>query len=233
MRALFLSLVLAALAACADGGGSVASDPIRRAVGWYPFAGGEDLRTGCGPGAPDRYRFVYNGVWEEQVRVYEVTVAADRQAATLRSTVIRGAPLILQSYVLDPGGTAVAETRLSPERLAALTAALRSDGFAARPADGTRLQSNDFYWLVSACADGVWHLNAWRRQDPGFGRLAFDRILFDVDPTGIPVNPARPIDPSQPRLDYSVGVGGRGGTMGRSFELAIRDGRLWGILGAP
>lgn len=233
MRVVFLSLVLAMLAACGAGDGSVASDPIRRAIGWYPFAGGEDLRTACRPGAPDRYRFVYNAVWEEQVRVYEIEAAADRQTAALRSTVIRGAPLILQSYVLDPGSNAVAETRLSADRLAALAAALRSAGFEARPADGTRLQSNDFYWLVSACTGGVWHLNAWRRQDPGFARLAFDRVLFEADPTGIPVNPPRPIDPSQPRLDYSVGVGGRGGTMGRSFELAIRDGRLWGILGAP
>ncbi|MFO0294487.1 MAG: hypothetical protein ACK51F_14220 [Rhodospirillales bacterium] len=232
MRPLLFSAILAFLAACGISDGTVASDPIRRAVGWYPFAGGEDLRADCVAGAPGRYRFVYNGVWEEQVRVYELSFAEASQGATLRTTVIRGAPLILNAYVLDRASSAVAETRLDPARLSALVGALRSAGFQTQPADGTRLQSNDFYWLVSACADGVWHLNAWRRQDPAFARLAFDRLLFEADPTGVPVNPPRPIDPAQPRLDYSVGVGGRGGTMGRSFELAIRGGRLWGILGA-
>jgi hypothetical protein len=228
MRLAMLSAVILTLAGCALGE-RPAADPLRRNIGWYAIAGGEDLRAGCTAGAPARYRFVYNAVWEEQVRLYEVTASAPGPAsmATLRSTVIRGAPRILQSYVFG-GGSDSAEARLEPEAFRALAGALDAAGFARPPVDGLRLQSFDFYWLVTACIDGVWALNAWKRDDPGFANLGFDRLLFAADATGVPVNPPRRVDPAQRLLDYGESPSERGRARASAFELVVRGGRLWG-----
>ena len=228
MRGLILSCALAALVACA-GDDRAARDPLRRSIGWFGIAGGEDLRAGCVPGAQARYRFVYNAVWEEQVRVYEVIASPGGEGAALRATAIRGAPRLLNAYLLDHGGSHGDETRLEPAALRNLVAALDAAGFAGRPPDGTRLQSYDFYWLVSACVDGRWHLNAWRREARGFGRLGFDELLFAADRTGVPVNPPRPVDPAQRLLGYGEAPGERGRARGSAFELVIREGRLGGL----
>ena len=228
MRAVFAVLLAATLVGCA-GDDRAASDPLRRSASWFAIAGGEDLRMACVPGAPARYRFLYNAVWEEQVRLYEVVADTAGEGAALRATVIRGAPRQLQSYVFDPGASRVAETRLSPEQMRHLVAALAGAGFAGVPADGTRLLSGDFYWLVSGCVDGAWHLNAWRRQDPAFAQLSFARLLAELDPTGIPVNPVRAIDPSHRLYSHGGGSGEGGQPDSSPFTLVIRAGRLWGL----
>jgi len=151
MRAVIAVLLASILGACA-GDDRAAGDPLRRSVSWFAIAGGEDLRAACAPGAPARYRFVSNAIWEEQVRLYEVLPDMAGVGAALRATVIRGAPRVLQSYVLDPGASRAVEGRLSPDQLRQLVAALADDGFARGPADGTRLCSRAIStgWSVPA-----------------------------------------------------------------------------------
>ena len=232
LRALCMGVVCVGVAGCVARDGAIA-DPIQRNFQWFSFVGGDDIRARCAPGVPGRYRFVYNAVWEEQVRVYDVERLPRGQGATLSATVIRGAPRLLQAYLLDPsgGGTQRAQVLLGEVEVAALSTALAAAGFDRAPADGTRLQSYDFYWLVNACVDGRWHLNAWRRQDPGFDRLAFDRLLFAQDRTAVPVNPVRPVDPAQRLVRSGDAPGERGRAAGDSFELMIRNGRLFGHAG--
>lgn len=232
-RRLRLGIALASavfvLGSCAATPGG-AADPLRRNLQWYAIAGGVDLRETCAPGTMDRYRFIYNAVWDEQVRVYDLERQGAAAGAALRSTVVAGAPRLLQaglSALAGRPGAVVAVRQLDAGRVAALTVALAEAGFATRPpADGMRLRSDDFHWLVSACVDGVWRLNAWRRGDPGFAALGFDRLLFAADDTGIPVNPPRAVDPAQRRLARGESPGERG--RGDDFELVIRGGRLWG-----
>jgi hypothetical protein len=227
--AVVLGSAMLVLGSCAARPGG-AADGLQRGLQWYAMAGGADLRETCAPGTTNRYRFIYNAVWDEQVRVYDLDGKPAGAGAELRSTVIAGAPRILQaglSALAGRPGAAVAVTRLDAGRVAALTGALAEAGFATRPpADGVRLRSDDFYWLVSACIDGVWRLNAWRRGDPGFAGLGFDRLLFAADETGIPVNPPRAVDAAQRRLARGESPGERG--RGDDFELVIRGGRLWG-----
>jgi hypothetical protein len=229
MRVLAACLVLAG---CTARDGAL-DDPLRRNFQWFSFVGGDDIRARCGPAAPARYRFVYNAVWEEQVRVYDVVRLPRGQGAELSVTVIRGAPRLLQSYLLDSAavGTRRAQARLGESEVAALADALAAAGFDRAPADGTRLQSYDFYWLVNACVDGRWQLNAWRRQDPGFDRLGFDRLLLAQDRTGVPVNPVRPVDPAQRLIRSGDAPSERGRAANDSFELMIRGGRLYGHAG--
>lgn len=232
----FVSAVLGAalllLGACVAREGGI-NDPIQRNFQWFSFVGGDDIRERCVAGAPARYRFVYNAVWEEQVRVYELERLAQGQGANLKVNVIRGAPRLLQAYLIDSPavGSTSAQARLSEQAYLDLARAVEQAGFGRMPADGTRLQSYDFYWLVTACAGGRWHLNAWRRQDPGFDRLGFDRLLFGHDRTGVPVNPVRVIDPAQRLIRNGEAPSERGRSVNDSFELLIRNGRLFGHAG--
>src|SRR5262245_6550826 len=58
------------LAACAYRGDI--DNPIIRKLSWFSYLDGTDIRTTCADGAPDGYRLVYNGRYEEQVRSYEI-----------------------------------------------------------------------------------------------------------------------------------------------------------------
>ncbi len=233
LRALALGLGLAAsLLGCAPREGALA-DPLQRNFQWFNYVGGVDIRSACGPTSPPRYRFVYNAVWEEQVRTYDLERLPAGQGALLKINVIRGAPRILQAYVLntpDVAGTVTAQARLSEAEYLSLARAVEEAGFGRPPGDGTRLQSYDFYWLVNACAAGAWHLNAWRRQDPGFDRLRFDTLLFGHDRTGVAVNPLRPINLADRKLRYGEASFESGRADGEAFELVIRGGRLAGNL---
>lgn len=224
-----LGAALLLLGACVAREGGI-NDPIQRNFQWFSFVGGDDIRARCVSGAPDRYRFVFNAVWEEQVRVYELERLPGGQGAQFGVTVIRGAPNLLQAYLIDSPavGSTRAQTRLTEQEYRDLVRSVDQAGFARMPANGMRLQSYDFYWLVNACTGGRWHLNAWRRQDPGFERLGFDRLLFGHDRTGIAVNPTRVIDPAQRLIQHGDAPSERGRAASTTFELMIRDGRLFG-----
>jgi len=230
LRWLSAVVVVQVLAACAPTPGGL-SDPISRKAQWHATAGGDDLREGCAAGRPSRWRLVYNAVWDEQVRVYDIERLPAGEGARLVATVVRGAPRVLQAYLMQLGGrstTRVAESRLSEPQLAALLRAVHDAGFARRPEEGMRLASWDFYWLASACVDGAWHLNAWRRDEPGFQRLGFAELLVALDQTGVEPNRPRDIDPARRALEAGEQAGGGGrGSRDESFEFLVRDGRIW------
>src|SRR5690348_16022930 len=65
------------MAGCAYHGGSVTDidNPVVQKTAWFSFLDGHDIREACaalGPKAPARYRLIYNGQYEEQLRVYEI-----------------------------------------------------------------------------------------------------------------------------------------------------------------
>src|SRR5262249_31001219 len=78
--------LLLVCAACTAAGDSL--NPIRRNLGWYDFLDGGDLRKACAAGTSDRYRFVYNGRWREQVRVHEIEKTPTGDRADFRTRVI-------------------------------------------------------------------------------------------------------------------------------------------------
>lgn len=218
-----------AMVACTVGD-PVTGDPLSRNLQWFSYVGGDDLREGCSPQAPARYRFVYNAVWEEQVRTYELTRLPVGQGAMLTVRVIRGAPRLLQAYVVDSAavGASRVDVRVPEAAYLDLIRAVEADGFGRPVADNTRLESYDFYWLVNACAAGRWHLHAWRRQDPGFGVLGFAERLLRLDTTGVPANPIREINLAERQIRYGEAASERGRAVNDSFQLIVRGGRLWG-----
>ncbi|MBX9634428.1 MAG: hypothetical protein K2X44_05540, partial [Magnetospirillum sp.] len=76
-------LAVSAISSCAYQGGDI-GDPLVRKTQWFSFVEGEDIRASCAAGTPDRYRLVYNGIYDEQLRIYEVD--ALRRILTIRVT---------------------------------------------------------------------------------------------------------------------------------------------------
>ena len=49
-----------------------AGDPVSRNISWFDYVGGESLKAACGPGASTQLRFVYNGIYDQQIRSYDL-----------------------------------------------------------------------------------------------------------------------------------------------------------------
>ena len=70
-RVLLVATVVLLLSGCERLG---EDHPVTRKLTWFSHLGGRDIRNSCVTGAPDRYRFVYNGIYVEQVRSYDILV---------------------------------------------------------------------------------------------------------------------------------------------------------------
>lgn len=192
--------VAALLSACAYRGGL--DEPVERKLSWFSYLDGADIRSSCAPGAPDRYRLVYNGDYERQVRSYEVTGDGSGGAYVVARV---SSPVDLSSFSLDdvegPWRWRKATARLSPAAYAGLRQGLADSGFAAGAPQGLTLYSAGFYWVASGCEDGTFHFAAWAYPDPAFAALVFPKTLLAADGTGVPLSQPHPVsgDPSQER----------------------------------
>lgn len=173
-----------------------ADNYLLRNFTWFGTLDGKDLREACVPGAPDRLRFVYNGVWQEQIRRYELERPFPGAPATLDARVLtkpdfsnfRISELFLGAR--DYSSRAVLDEGAFRQLVDALTA----DGFAAPVPSGLTLPSDGFYWVVTGCLGGRFDINGWLHPTDRFKALRFPALLFARDATGIAVNPPRPVD---------------------------------------
>ena len=185
-------VALLALGACTSAGPS--SSPGTRTVEWFSYIAGEDIQGACRAGAPERYRFVYNAVYTEQVRTYDLAIGGAGSAGLLRSAVFSGKPISTRS-LLDPLGGwrgEVSWESVAPEALAQIRAGLADAGFFAAPPAGKFLDSGDFYWVVNACISGRHHFNVFAAPAQPVGELGFFVHLLRHDRTGVAVNPVKP-----------------------------------------
>ena len=205
MRKVLPVLLAAAigLTACTYREGGIGG-PITRKFQYFSYLGGDDIRDGCVAGAPARYRLVYNAVWDEQVRTYDLRRGAPGAGATLETHVFGGLPNLAEGFnPLDPTGPwrgASARRQLDESTYLALIRAIEASGFGEPAPSGTSLPSWGFYWAVSACAGGRYHFNAWLHPSDRFDRISFDKPLFAADGTRIPVNPPRRLNEAANRL---------------------------------
>jgi hypothetical protein len=185
------AFAILALVGCRYGGDI--DDPLLRRFQWFSFLDGADIRNGCQTGAFDRYRFVYNGRYEEQVRVYEVTADGAGGAALVARA--RGPANLFAVDVADPLAPwrwQMSQTRLDQPMLAELRDLILADGLSGPAPAGLRLRSDKFYWAAGACIDGQWHYGAWQFASPAFKALKFPDWLLERDKTGLAFNAARP-----------------------------------------
>ena len=187
-------LGLAALASCTWRGGDI-GDPLERKAHWFSFVEGDDIRATCDAGTPDRYRLVYNAVYDEQLRIYELD--ALRRLLVIR-VVNQGSGARLSSAdLLAPWRAVEAKVQLDQGRYDELVRAFGRGGMFAPPPVGLELPSRSYFWTAAMCKDGRYAFTAWKHPSAAFAAMGFDRELFALDTTGIPVNQAKevPFDP--------------------------------------
>ena len=219
-----LSVLLGAvLAACAYQGRI--EEPATIKLTWYGYLGGDDIRRTCQPGAAPRYRFVYNGHYDEQLRSYEVA-GADGGGADFKARVMGPSrPHVVLSHpfdILDPWRWIVSERRLEAAAFADLVAALERSGVG-EPPPVMSLLSTEFYWVVSGCRDGRFLFNVWRYGTPRFEALRFPEALLGHDETEVALNPPRRVDPAD-RVGVARPIGAHSNDRARPFVLAVGPG---------
>ena len=220
-------LLCGLLVGCATEGAT--GNPLTQRFVWFRYLNGDDIRQNCYPGSPWRYRLVYNGRYQEQLRRYEV-IADGAGGAYLDSRAQGRASLtrVTLNDVMAPWRWQQAETRVSSEEVTELEAALERSGFFGPPDVGLRLPSAGFYWLAVGCREGRMHFNAWLHPSARFAALEFPDFLFARDGTGVAVNQPRRIDAAE--LAFQ---GTRPAATGRqrNFWLTVGEGGLRGMRG--
>jgi hypothetical protein len=172
------------LSACAARG--PVDDPLVRSFTWFSYLAGDDIRAACVPGSPERYRFVYNAVWGEQVRSYDIAAGPAGMAQTSR---VFGSANLLSLDPLDPQGPwrgQRSDVALGPAAAARVARLLPGED-AVKP--GAWLRSDDYYWAASACRGGRFIFQAWDSDTPDFDGLPFLPVLLAADRTGVPPRP--------------------------------------------
>jgi hypothetical protein len=182
--------MLSAMTACSYRGGDI-GDPLVRKSQWFSFVDGEDIRASCAAGTPDRFRLVYNAVYDEQLRIYEVDSL--RRLLVIR-IVGRGEAARLSFQ--DPAAPWRAheeKVQLDQTTYDRLVASFAQGGMFSPPPVGLDLPSRSYHWVAALCRNGAYGLTAWKYPSPAFDAMGFDRNLFALDPSGVPVREAGPV----------------------------------------
>ncbi|HTH15538.1 MAG TPA: hypothetical protein VL974_02705 [Magnetospirillum sp.] len=189
-----VALVVASLISCTWRGGDI-GDPLERKTHWFSFVEGEDIRSTCDTSVPDRYRLVFNAVYDEQLRIYELDSL--RKLLVIRVVNQGSAARLTSEDLLAPWRAVEAKVQLDDASYAKLVAAFTEGGMFAPPPVGMDLPSHSYFWTAAFCKNGSYGLTAWKYPSPAFAAMGFDSQLFALDTTGIPVNEARPrnVDP--------------------------------------
>lgn len=161
------------------------SNPVMRKLTWYSFLDGDDIRATCRASADDRLRLVYNGRYNDQVRVYELV---RRGGGAMVETRVLGPVQVNRAFSLGGLGSmlggAVDAAPLGTAHAEALWRAVEESGAFAPAPMGLRLDSDDLWWTVVGCRAGHAFFHAWEVSEPA-DQPAFAALLSDLDGTGV------------------------------------------------
>lgn len=189
-RKLGAVILVLALAGCTYGGGDM-GDPLARKFHWFSYVAGDDIRATCQPGTPDRFRLVYNGRYDQQLRLYEVDSV--RRVLSAKVTAPGSAARLSGDDLLAPWRAQEGKVPLDQAGYDALVGALEAAGTFGPPAVGLELPSHGYHWSAASCRDGRFRFTGWAYPQTDLMALPFAARLFAADPTGIAVNPPGPI----------------------------------------
>ncbi len=180
----------AALAACTYSGGDI-GNALQRKATWFSYVAGDDIRSHCDAGSPDRFRLVYNAVWGQQLRMYDL----DGLRKLLVAHATRPADVTLFSLGSPFGPWQAGESRIQLDGKAydALVAAFEQSGMFASPPVGLDLPARSYFWSAAYCRDGHYGFTAWAYPSPRFAAITFDKPLFAIDQSGVAVIPPGPV----------------------------------------
>lgn len=171
--------------------------PITRKLNWFAHLGGEDIRQACQAGAPDRYRFVYNGIYVEQVRSYDIMATNAPAYHRLKVAVAEKANIseiiteLARPDIFQPWRPRIGSRILSADTVRNIKTVLDGDEFFTSAPPERGISSIEFYWGVSACLAGEFYFNAYVWPSERFRKLAFPALLKSWDKTQISINPPR------------------------------------------
>jgi len=191
IKGIVTATALVAMSACAAGEGT-ADNPVLRKFQWFSYLEGGDFKQACTTGSAGRYRMVYNGIYTEQVRVYDlhgdsgVLDARLIEAMDVADFAVEG-----WSDLLNPWRGTKASRTLDTAETARIVSMLADDGMFDTPAVGTELPSMGFFWTIAACHEGVYHFTGLAWPSPAWDQARFDDALFAVDPIDAAVNEPR------------------------------------------
>ena len=175
-------------------------------MNWFSYVGGDDIRAACQPGSRNRVRLIYNALWEEQVRTYEIFLQPDGTAG-LTVGVLADQGFVTQlllsspSDITGPWRMRKSERLLDAAETRELMGLFKASAAFGPPRDGLRLPDNDFWWTVASCRDGVWGFQAYHYPTDGFVNVKFAAKLFSWDGVKVPVNMPRKLEPWELRRD--------------------------------
>ncbi len=190
LRSAALVLGMAATTSCTYRGGDI-GDPIVRKFHWFSYVEGEDIRATCAPDTPDRYRLVYNGLYHEQLRLYDL----DALRRLLVSRVVGDAHLkdVDPKNLTAPWQAEETRVPLDEAAFAALVDRFAASGMFAPPPVGLELPAQSFFWTAAWCRDGRYGFTAWKYPSPAFAAITFAEPLFALDGSAVAVNRAGPV----------------------------------------
>ena len=207
LRSGMLGLVLlASLAGCS------LDNPLGRSFGWFSYLDAADIRDRCSGSAGERYRLVYNAVWGEQVRSYDIAVEPGGASATLAAggddpvEAARGKDEPARRRRIE-----IAHTQgLAKGRYVRCG---QGGGAGVSTIKLQRIEEVDFTEIFreeDACREGVFHYNAYVYPSASFAGIRFDRWLFARDTTGVAVVPPGQVGDNGPHVYFEMMVGANG-----------------------
>jgi hypothetical protein len=237
-KLLQLSLGLLLLGGCAyhEGQQVDINNPIVRKVGWFSYLDGNDIREVCAKGGSERYRLVYNGQYDEQLRTYELYVSQDGSGILNARALNGGAPLqVSTSDPFAPWDWKQSQVKLTAAEVADFRALLKESGYGGGAPQGLKLHSRDFYWVVAGCQNGNFQYDAWNNRPQsmapgGFSQIKFVNFLLKHDQTGLAFRPEHTTTPIE--RDFYRSGGDDAATPKGTFVLTVRGDGLGGILNA-
>ena len=211
LAALAVSL-LAASHAWAQRPDRTVDAPIVRSINWFSYVAGDDIRAACQPGARNHLRLIYNAIWKEQVRAYEIFLQPDGTAGMSVGVLqaqgwgadVSNLLVSKGSEIMDPWGMRKGQRVLEVADARELVGLMDASAAFGPPPDGLRLPDNDFWWTVASCRDGRWGFQAYHHPTDGFAKLKFADKLFALDPVAIKVNRPRKLEPAELRRDMNA-----------------------------
>ncbi len=180
-RSLFAAMLVIFAASCTYTGTS--NDPVTRKFSWFSYVNGDDIRKVCADLGADRYRFVYNGIYQRQTRTYDVFFHSKK--VTMQVSGPSNLKKMSASDLFSPWRGVREELLINDKELNTLTKTLKASAALQPAPKGLRLYSDKFYWTVAACVEGEFHFNAYLWGTDQWNQMQFDDLLLALDVTGV------------------------------------------------